>query len=332
MNRRQKRILLFVVLAVVLLAAAVVIVLGMKKAFTYQEPVIENAGQSVHAEPTPARTAEPSYTLEKPVNILLIGIDNHTGSSETDRGNADGIMYATINPDTKELIFTSFMRDTRVRIENGYDKLTYVYHTGGIEHLKEIMEQNFEVPIDYYAVFGYADVAEVVEAVGGIELDLTVDEIYFMQGKIKDISYTMGQDYRDNELSVEQAGRVKLNGVQAAAYTRIRPAEGQYDAGRTERGREVISAVLSKAFRLNTSDLLKFAGVFYDKLDTNIPDSLFLQLGMNASEIRGYRQISDRIPIDGSYESGNTGSGYYVVPDMDVNKQHLQQSLFEGKH
>ncbi|MBQ6927904.1 MAG: LCP family protein [Oscillospiraceae bacterium] len=332
MNRRQKRILLIVVLAVVLLAAAVVIVLGMKKAFTYQEPVIENAGQSVHAEPTPARTAEPSYTLEKPVNILLIGIDNHTGSSETDRGNADGIMYATINPDTKELIFTSFMRDTRVRIENGYDKLTYVYHTGGIEHLKEIMEQNFEVPIDYYAVFGYADVAEIVEAVGGIELDLTVDEIYFMQGKIKDISYTMGQDYRDNELSVDQAGRVKLNGVQAAAYTRIRPAEGQYDAGRTERGREVISAVLSKAFRLNTSDLLKFAGVFYDKLDTNIPDSLFLQLGMNASEIRGYRQISDRIPIDGSYESGNTGSGYYVVPDMDVNKQHLQQSLFEGKH
>ena len=332
MNRRQKRILLIVVLAVVLLAAAVVIVLGMKKAFTYQEPVIENAGQSVHAEPTPARTAEPSYTLEKPVNILLIGIDNHTGSSETDRGNADGIMYATINPDTKELIFTSFMRDTRVRIENGYDKLTYVYHTGGIEHLKEIMEQNFEVPIDYYAVFGYADVAEIVEAVGGIELDLTVDEIYFMQGKIKDISYTMGQDYRDNELSVEQAGKVKLNGVQAAAYTRIRPAEGQYDVGRTERGREVISAVLSKAFRLNTSDLLKFAGVFYDKLDTNIPDSLFLQLGMNASEIRGYRQISDRIPIDGSYESGNTGSGYYVVPDMDVNKQHLQQSLFEGKH
>ena len=332
MNRRQKRILLIVVLAVVLLAAAVVIVLGMKKAFTYKEPVIENAGQSVHAEPTPARTAEPSYTLEKPVNILLIGIDNHTGSSETDRGNADGIMYATINPDTKELIFTSFMRDTRVRIENGYDKLTYVYHTGGIEHLKEIMEQNFEVPIDYYAVFGYADVAEVVEAVGGIELDLTVDEIYFMQGKIKEISYTMGQDYRDNELSVDQAGRVKLNGVQAAAYTRIRPAEGQYDVGRTERGREVISAVLSKAFRLNTSDLLKFAGVFYDKLDTNIPDSLFLQLGINASEIRGYRQISDRIPIDGSYESGNTGSGYYVVPDMDVNKQHLQQSLFEGKH
>ena len=332
MNRRQKRILLFVVLAVVLLAAAVVIVLGMKKAFTYQEPVIENAGQSVHAEPTPARTAEPSYTLEKPVNILLIGIDNHTGSSETDRGNADGIMYATINPDTKELIFTSFMRDTRVRIENGYDKLTYVYHTGGIEHLKEIMEQNFEVPIDYYAVFGYADVAEIVEAVGGIELDLTVDEIYFMQGKIKDISYTMGQDYRDNELSVEQAGRVKLNGVQAAAYTRIRPAEGQYDAGRTERGREVISAVLSKAFRLSTSDLLKFAGVFYDKLDTNIPDSLFLQLGMNASEIRGYRQISDRIPIDGSYESGNTGSGYYVVPDMEVNKKHLQESLLEGKH
>ena len=153
-----------------------------------------------------------------------------------------------------------------------------------------------------------------------------------MDGKIKDISYTMGQDYKDNALSVDQAGKVHLNGVQAAAYTRIRPAEGQYDVGRTERGREVIAAVLAKAFRLNTSDLLKFAGVFYDKLETNIPDSLFIQLGTNAAEIRGYKQISDRIPIDGSYESGNTGSGYYVVPDMEINKKHLQESLFEGKH
>ena len=332
MKRRQKRTLLIVVLVIALLAAAAVIYLGMKKAFTYEAPVIENAGQSVHAEPTPERTPQPTFTLEKPLNILLIGIDNHSGSSMTDRGNADGIMFATLNPDTKELIFTSFMRDTRVRIENGYDKLTYVYHTGGIEHLQEIMEQNFEVPIDYYAIFGYADVAEIVDAVGGIDMDLTENEIYFMDGKIKDISYTMGQDYKDNAISVDQAGKVHLNGVQAAAYTRIRPAEGQYDVGRTERGREVIAAVLAKAFRLNTSDLLKFAGVFYDKLETNIPDSLFIQLGTNAAEIRGYKQISDRIPIDGSYESGNTGSGYYVVPDMEINKKHLQESLFEGKH
>ena len=332
MKRRQKRILWIVLLAVVLLAAAVVIFFGMKKAFTYEAPEIQNVGQSVHAEPQAERTPQATHTLEKPLNILLIGIDNHVGSSESERGNADGIMFATINPYTKELILTSFMRDTRVRIENGYDKLTYVYHTGGIKHLQEIMEQNFEVPIDYYAIFGYADVAEIVDAVGGIEMELTENEIYFMEGKIKDISYTMGQDYRDNMLTVEQAGKVKLNGVQAAAYTRIRPAEGQYDAGRTERGREVITAVLSKAFRLGTSDLLKFASVFYDKLETDIPDSLFMQIGMDASEIRSYKQISDRIPIDGSYESGNTGSGYYVVPDMEINKKHLQESLFEGKH
>ena len=332
MKRRQKRTLLIVVLVIAVLAAAAVIFLGMRKAFTYEAPVIENAGQSVHAVPTPQRAAQSTYNLDRPLNILLIGIDNHTGSSETDRGNADGIMFATLNPDRRELIFTSFMRDTRVRVDNGYDKLTYVYHTGGIEHMQEIMEQNFEIPIDYYAIFSYEDVAEIVDAVGGVVLDLTVDEIYFMEPKIKDISYMMGQDYKDNALSVDQAGKVKVNGVQAAAYTRIRPAEGQYDAGRTERGREVIAAVLAKAFRLNTSDLLKFAGVFYDKLETNIPDSLFMQLGANASEIRSYTFISDRIPIDGSYESGNTGSGYYVVPDMEVNKKHLQESLLEGKH
>ena len=159
-----------------------------------------------------------------------------------------------------------------------------------------------------------------------------MEEIYYMDAKIKDICVLVGADYAENALNVDQAGKIKLNGIQAAAYVRIRPNEGGYDVGRTERGRNVIAAVLGKAFRLGSSDLLNFANVFYKKLETDIPDSVFLELGMNASAIRKYKQIEDRIPIDGSYESGNTGSGYYVIPDFEVNNKHLQESLFEGKH
>ena len=334
MKRRQKRTLLIVLLVLAGAAIAAVVFLGMRKAFTYEEPVIENAGQAVHAAPTPVRTPQPgSQGLDKTINILMIGIDNNSSSTPDARGNADGIMLATINPHTQQIVFTSFLRDTRVRVQDSYyDKLTNVYHTGDVALLRETLEKNFEVPIDYYAIFDYENVVEIVDAVGGVEMELSMEEIYYMDAKIKDICVLVGADYAENALNVDQAGKIKLNGIQAAAYVRIRPNEGGYDVGRTERGRNVIAAVLGKAFRLGSSDLLNFANVFYKKLETDIPDSVFLELGMNASAIRKYKQIEDRIPIDGSYESGNTGSGYYVIPDFEVNNKHLQESLFEGKH
>ena len=78
--------------------------------------------------------------------------------------------------------------------------------------------------------------------------------------------------------------------------------------------------------------MLQFADTFYERMTTNIPDDVFLSLARNASDLRLYREVSDRIPIDGSYESGNTGSGYYVIPDFEVNNRHLQDSIYKGIH
>ena len=340
MSRKKKRtrLILWAVLSIALLFVVAVIFLGMRRAISYEAPQIEQAGQAVHAVPTPTpkpkqSSAGAAQSLTQTLNILLIGVDAVNGVSEETRGNADGVILATVNPHTKELIFTSFMRDTRVRVQDrGYDKITNVFHVGGPELLKEVLEQNFDVAIDYYAMFTYLDVVDIVDAVGGVEIDLSMEEIYFMEPKIRGVSSETHTDYEDNALNVDQAGLVTLNGVQAAAYARIRPAEGGYDAGRTERVRDVIAEVLVKAFRLSSSDMLQFASVFYEKMATNIPDETFLTLAMNASELRQYSRISDRIPIDDSYESGNTGSGYYVIPDFSVNNRHLQDSIYKGIH
>ena len=325
----MKKILVFLlILALIALLAGGIFMVRSKDA-----KVPETAGQAVHAVPTPTpKPTSSSPGLTNMVNILLIGVDNINGLEEDSRANADGTILATINPDTKEIIFTSFMRDTRVRIENGYDKITNVFHVGGEDRLCEVLRQNFEIPIDYHATFSYIDIADIVDAVGGVDLELSAEEIYFMESKIRGVSSDTGTNYEDNALDVDQAGMLTLNGVQAAAYMRIRPAEGGYDAGRTERARNVIEAVLKKAFRLKTADMLAFANVFYEKVKTNIPDSVFLDLASNASDLRKYEQISDRIPIDGSYESGNTGSGYYVIPDFEVNNKHLKDSIYNGIH
>ena len=173
---------------------------------------------------------------------------------------------------------------------------------------------------------------EFADTVGGVDIDLSMEEIYFMESKIRGVTSETHTNYEDNAISVDEAGLLTLNGVQAAAYCRIRPADGGYDAGRTERTRNVISQVLTKAFKLPAAEMLQFANVFFEKMRTNIPDDVFLTLAMNASDLRQYTLISDRIPIDGSYESGDTGSGYYVTPDYEVNKKHLQDSLYKGIH
>lgn len=335
-RKKRKRLILMALLTVVLVFVVTVIVLGMQRAVTYEAPQIEQAGKAVHAAPTPTprpTAASPAQSLTQTLNILLIGVDDVNGVREETRGNADGVIIATVNPHTKEMIFTSFMRDTRVRVrDSGYDKVTNVFHLGGPELLKEVLEQNFDVSIDYCAMFTYLDVVDIVDAVGGVDIELSAEEIYFMDPKIRGVSSETGTNYADNALSTDQAGLVRLNGVQAAAYCRIRPAEGGYDAGRTERTRDVIAKVLGKAFQLSTSDMLQFANVFYDKMTTDIPDEVFLTLASNASELRQYSQISDRIPIDGAYESGDTGSGYYVIPDFDVNNRHLRDSIYKGIH
>lgn len=334
MKKKQRRVVFWIILAALFVAAAVMIFFGTKKVAVAESTEIPQVGEAVHAPPA---TPRPSPTevpgLEAPVNILLIGIDNFSGSTEGARGNADGIMFATLNPLTREFILTSFLRDTRVRVNDSYyDKITNVYHTGDVALLRETLEQNFEVPIDYYVIFGYPEVAALVDAVGGVDVELSAQEIYSMEGKIIDIAYMLGENYQDYVLNIDQEGLNHLNGIQAAAYTRIRPAEGGYDVGRTERGRDVVMKVLEKAFAMNSGDMLQLADVFYNQLETDIPDALFIQLGLNASELKKYKQVSDHIPIEDSYESGNTGSGYYVIPDFEINNKHLQESLFEGIH
>ena len=152
MNKKKRRLraILIALLVPVLGFIGTVIVLGMQRAMRYEAPEIEQAGQAVHAVPTPTPKPKPSPgstaarpALSETLNLLLIGVDDVYGVDEESRGNADGVIIATINPHTRELIFTSFMRDTRVRVQDrGYDKVTNVFHTGGVELLMEVLDQN----------------------------------------------------------------------------------------------------------------------------------------------------------------------------------------------
>lgn len=335
----MKKIILIIVLLLVLglLGAGFLMVNNTEKA--EQAEIAEVAGKTVHVSPTPERLSgakneeKSAQGLDDVINILLVGVDNSNAGSLEAQGNSDGMILVSFNPDTEEIVFTSFLRDTRVRVNDAYyDKLTMVFHSGGIELLEKTYKDNFNLDIDYYAIFNYLDVIDIVDSVGGVDVELSEQEIYFMEDKIKNLSSMSDTPYSENELTTDQAGLLTLNGVQAAAYMRIRPAEGNYDFGRTERARTVVAEIIRKVYALSAQDMLQFASVLFEKTETDMPADVMLTFAANAEQIKAYQQVMDRIPIDDAYSSLNDGSGSYIVPDFEVNNQHLYESIYEGKH
>ena len=264
-------------------------------------------------------------------NILLIGVDNDYAPGMDELGNADGLMIASINPKTRQVVLTSLMRDIRVQIPDSYKtKLTLSYHYGGTQQLIDTIEYNFGVPIDNYVLVNYISVVNIVDAVGGLTMDVTADELYWMDDKIRSVRELVGASYEDNMLSTDQAGELELNGIQTAAYLRIRYA-GNNDFDRTERARRVVLGLKDKAAAMSLTELDSLANTVLPYITTDLTQADIISLLLRFPALIKYDMLSDRIPIEGSYWLTNDENGAFVDIDYDANKEHLQSSIYGGE-
>ena len=99
-------------------------------------------------------------------------------------------------------------------------KLTLVYHDGGVPLLTDTIEQSFGVEIDGYILVNYLGVIQVVDAVGGLDMELSAEEIHYMDVKIRNLCELTGASYEENLIPAQEGGTLRLNGIQTAAYLR----------------------------------------------------------------------------------------------------------------
>lgn len=263
------------------------------------------------------------------MNIMLIGVDNDYLGGINDLGNADGLVLLSVNSNTRQLVMTSFMRDLYVSVPGFPNtKLTISYHWGGTSTLLDTLESNFGLVIDNYVLVNYISVVDIVDALGGLDLELSAEEIYYMQDKINNVCYLVGRDAAENALRESQAGLVHLNGVQTAAYLRVRNA-GNNDFERTERARRVLSLILEKARGLSILEMNDFAETLLPCVTTDLTEGAILELLLKMPKILKYELVSSRIPIDDSYYFANY-YGSVVVPDYEVNRDYLYRLIYEG--
>ena len=232
-------------------------------------------------------------------NVLLIGTDSRDLSQE--RGRSDSMILASINKKTRELTLTSFLRDSYVYIDDeyGYGKLNAAYSYGGAGLLMDTIESNYGVRIDDYILISFSACANVIDAVGGVKLDLTDEEADAVNEiLISEVNELMGDDRNDDLLDC--GGKQKLDGKQALSYSRIRYV-GNADFERASRQRTVMTQVLKKA-AVNPVAMARIFVTALPELSTNLSVGKSYGYTLRAPFLLiGYQLKTQQIPADDTF-------------------------------
>mgnify|MGYP001140496776 CR=1 FL=1 len=256
-------------------------------------------------------------------NIALFGVDARDG--ELGRGTrSDTIIIASINQDTQEIKLVSVFRDTYLNLGNdSYNKCNAAYAQGGPEQAINMLNTNLDLDITDYVTVGFGGLIDSVDALGGIEMEVTDAEISHLNNYQLTMSEELGVDY----IPVKHSGRQLLNGMQATAYCRIRYTKGD-DFRRAERQRDVLTAMMEKAKKAPASSRRQLGNAILPEVETSLNVNEIISV---LGSVAGYNVVaSDGFPFEESRTGATVGSkGSCVIPEnLEENVIALHKLLY----
>lgn len=273
---------------------------------------VANAVDKMHTpikrEVSEKREYKVEFNRKDPISILLVGVDKREG----DNGRTDSMIIATINPETKSTKLLSIPRDTKTKLVNNSDpdmnrvtKINGAYAYGGIEMTIDTVENFLNVPIDYYTEVSMEGFRDIVDAVGGINVN---NEYAF---ELDGTTLSEGQQH--------------LDGEEALQYARMRKEDPLGDFGRQQRQKEVISKVVDKG--AGFSSLAKYDDIL-EALQENVKTNLTLDdmIGIQAKYKAAAKSI-EKLEIEGEGKTTSGGGWYFFVEDE--TRQALSDELRE---
>ncbi len=268
-------------------------------------------------------------------NILIFGEDNH---QDGEHGRADTMILLTLDKKRGMLKQTSFMRDIYLYIPGYYyAKLNEAYAVGGAKLSAETIEYNFGIKIDSYIIVDFNSFTDIVNSLGGIDIDLTYDEIEYInwqsyRNNQTDTEHEIDPDsfnyeYNDND---EYVTTVHLNGRQALWYARDRDSAGS-DFDRTKRQRIVIDTILSK---FKNSDPIKLMAAMYSSseyITTNMNAFALCGKSLDLLSALGYERSEHRVPTgDNYYDVRNETGEALQIDNQELENQRLYDFIFDS--
>ena len=262
---------------------------------------------------------------EKAINVMLVGVDSKEDSFE---GRTDTMLLFSINPETKKAVVTSFLRDIYLDIPGyGGNRLNAAYVFGGTQLMSETILKNFGISVDNYVIVNFWLVKDVIDAFGGVEMDITTEEIEQINKNMREQNRLMNNTDETDYLSASDAGKKLLNGNQALGYARIRYIDNDFE--RTSRQREIVSALVSKMMNMNIKEVNSLLEQFLPKVKTNLSQKDLMTLLFMSLGIKDYTIESMAIPIDGTWKSSRIRDMSVIEIDFDANAQAWRDKLLD---
>ena len=258
-------------------------------------------------------------------NILLIGLD---GTNDKLPKRSDTMIILTIDKLNKSLKLTSLARDTLVKIPGrGEEKLTHAYAYGQEELLMQTINENFDLDIKDYAVVNFKSFIDIVDIIGGVDINVNEKEIHHLNEVIKECYGVNHEDTKNIEY-ITSSGNHNLNGYQALAYARIRKLDTIYK--RDERQRLILTNIAHKLYDVSISKYLQIAKSILRHIKVNIAFNKIIDLAFIAHELASYDISQLEFPISEYREEGRIGEkGTYVVKwDKNKNIELLHQFIY----
>ena len=293
----------------------------------YQEVEVEKESEEkptviLEKEEIETTKPDPWYDEDEPVrNFLIYGVEGIGGAR-----NTDSMMIVSINMETGELKLTSLMRDILLHI-SGYrdNKLNQAYALGGVDLMLETIEHNFMIDIDGYAWVDFDNFEEIINLIGGVDLELTEKEAQYLNTT----NYISKPEYR-----TVSPGMNHLNGNQILGYCRVRDVwtatSGHDDYGRTERQRLVLNTIFKTYIKRNPIELMTLSMKCLEYVNTNVSEKQIAQILECVVEKKANSLETFRIPVDGHFTEPKIYDGvtYPLVIEWEENILQYYQFLF----
>ena len=264
-----------------------------------------------------------SEETEGYTTIALYGVDSRDSNLDTGT-NSDAIIIVSINDETKDVKLVSVYRDTLLEIQSENpttQKVNYAYQLGGSLMSVNTLNANLDLMVADYVTVDFNAMADIIDALGGVEVTVTEDEINNLNKNLAE-QISISGEYSDG---VHEAGTQVLNGQQAVAYSRIR-STGQGDITRTERQRNILTALFETASAAGKSTITDLIDVSFDCISTSFTKDEISDL---VSDISDYK-ITDTTGFPFTYEAvslDNKGN-VIVAADLTANVSALHEYLY----
>ncbi|MFQ9515841.1 MAG: LCP family protein [Eubacterium sp.] len=292
------------------------------------------------------KTNELKYNYsEEYTNFVMFGVDSRNG--EVDASNSDSILIVSIHNTTGEVKMVSVYRDTLLGIYdntgslNKYFKVNSAYAAGGPEAAINTLNMNLDLDITDYVTVNFAGVAEIIDTLGGIKVNLTDDEVAQLNHHMKSTISSTGKYAPE----VKKSGKnIKLNGIQATTYCRIRkatfydPDTGEAisnDFGRAARQRSVIMKLVERAKKASISELQDMVQTV---LNENTDQDRIISTSFSFEEILNLIPVIFDFKLSGSegfpsqLTTGTISGTSYVIPKgVSANVSVLHEYLYGEK-